>query len=990
MDTQNSDSRIDAMADQHLRPISRLTSPPSSATYRDTTTNNLDWQIDLAVHEQIRRYRETSEGFTDPTTLGLHDYSPFLHILLSAFRLEPSDVKSCSKYLGNRLDLLTRLQSAYASNKFIELRSLFSPDDFRPAPVKLYDSIPLSRSANNSNKSNDLKDSFELTYEGDLPQLFKNSLNKNARSIARLSAANRAHNKSISIIQSSGMGKSRLVDETSNLLFTIPINLRETITQGALTYPPADANLRAYFDYSGNISDKVMQAEHAIFLSALFDAVAPLAENFKQDMTAVEQAMKWAEWLKEGQTTMSVGSNRRNLYNDVVIEARERLSKVKTVLIEYNTEPEEIPMDIDALPTALKTRLSEDKTTAMEIDTTLMESNATSMTTGPPMKADNLMKTDAAPMGMKTTVTMARSPIKVLLEPGVLYSLFSALGKSWSRLQKALATDDKGHVNDNMCFVYFDEAHGLTKPPPKVGPLCRMSSYHNLCKVLVELCDKPVFFIFLSTNSNLQQLAPSPYDHPSLRVSQGYGIFPAFTELPFDVFVESAMRKLARDKVSLANVCTADIMSRFGRSMWFAHHRLWLNQQQEEGTPVPVQQRVKHIFLFALDKISAHGIEKKYGASGLAAIGTRVGINFDSSTRSSNLMETKLVESHMRVVYAIPEHREYMRTGSPSEPILAEAAGRRLSELDGKIMEAGPKILAESCQKGFIARGERGELCGRLLLTIAHDLAIPKGLDAQDPNYHRPIPVIDFLCALFAKSHRSTVLGATPINSDPSTSLNDPLALGKRFENAYVSFSHFELARDSNVLGASLLQYSLIRGCAIQAKEGQVSIDAVIPIHMGGVTDMITSSTMSAINVQFKNRKDVKYCTVDRSITVPDVGQPVITIVFELGDESLRPARVHAEKLRDGKPQDASDDLHYLLVSRGHGPETFGVVDARTRPWYDIILGTGDVMDDFPRADEPELVDYVKQMMPLRDEHTTKHLTVLDTPATEYHEEFDD
>ena len=41
-------------------------------------------------------------------------------------------------------------------------------------------------------------------------------------------------------------------------------------------------------------------------------------------------------------------------------------------------------------------------------------------------------------------------------------------------------------------------------------------------------------------------------------------------------------------------------------------------------------------------------------------------------------LQSKLVQSHMRVIYSIPQHRCYMRTGTPSEPILAEAAAQAM------------------------------------------------------------------------------------------------------------------------------------------------------------------------------------------------------------------------------------------------------------------------------------------------------------------------
>ncbi|EUC63861.1 hypothetical protein RSOL_431860 [Rhizoctonia solani AG-3 Rhs1AP] len=693
--------------------------------------DTLDWHIDAIVCDQIKRYRETSQGFPNATTLGYVDYSILVQILLQAFKLEPSDVESCRSYLQNNIGIITQLDSAYASNTFGALRSLFSSNDFRPAPVMDIGPVPLSRSANNSNKSQSLKDVFELPYKGNLPQLFKKTLNENARSMFQ-SAAQRAYNRSVAIVQSSGMGKSRLVDETSNLLFGIPLNLRETINQGTLTYPPADKHLRAYFNHSENKSDEFLQVEHVIFLSTLFDCVTPMAEKFKEGRTAVKQAIEWAAWLKEGQTAEAVGPNRSRLYRDVVEKARSKLSQVKTIFVEPDTSPTELEIifqDTDASPMDTNAPLTES-------DTHLPDNNTVSM------------KVDATSTKTTTSETNDKPLIQVLADPQILKALSSALRQSWVKLRKALVPEDGRHNADNMCFVYFDEAHGLTKPPAEVGPLCRMSSYHNLCKVLAKLCDAPIFFIFLWTNSNLRQFAPPVFDHPSLRVSQGYAVFPPFTELPFDVFVETAMEKLAQPEVtmSLTNVCTTDIMSHFGRPMWLAHQQLRQRQQQLQDTPMPLNETVNDVFQFALDKMSAHGNAKKSDASGLAAIGVRVSITFDSRNQSSRMMETQLVESHMRVVYAIPEHRKYMRTGSPSEPILAEAAGRYLSQLPGKIMEAGPKILAESCREGVVARGERGELCGRLLLTIAHDLAIPKGLDSETglPNFVLPISPSDF------------------------------------------------------------------------------------------------------------------------------------------------------------------------------------------------------------------------------------------------------
>ncbi|CAE6474493.1 unnamed protein product [Rhizoctonia solani] len=945
---------------------SRSASPNSS---NDTTTTmhrfsplpapdrNWSTYIDTTIRERIQDYRNASHKFQDPTKLRAGDSPLLLYIILSISRLTGLDMQSCADYSFDN-DLGPWLRRAYEEDSYKALCDhLKSLPKFRPAPTGGR-MMPEQRSERNSKDSRDLKQAFEAIYQGDLPSLFKRALDIYSQSIPGLVAMMRAYNRSISIIQSSGMGKSRLVDETSKLIFTIPINLREELGEGQVAYPPADDNLRAYFAYTENKSDEVLRARHLIFLAALFDIVASWAEKFKEGRTAAEQAQEWAECLKKDQSVKRVGPKRKQLYDSVINKATTRWEAISTT-----HEKMEVAREID---TTSKTNATSKTDTALKPDATLTETLTTAMETDTLTKSGaNAMDFDTPPVERTTTPiqnqtakTKIEVDIHVLTDPDILEGLERELGQSWLRLRSSLVSESE-KSGGNMCMVYFDEAHGLTKPPSNFGRLCRMSSYHNLGKVLATLCHAPVFFVFLSTNSNLQQFAPSLSDHPSIRVSEGSTIFPPFTELPFDVFVEQAFEPLTKDggRISLDEVCTVDIMSHFGRPMWHAHHSMWLNQNKlsDPKEPLPSGKAVDHIFTFALDKIGAHGADEKVAASDLAAIGIRVGINFESSTRSSRLMEAKQVESHMRVVYAIPEHREYMRTGTPSEPILAEAAARYIENERKGIKKAGPEILAKSCEAGFIARGERGELCGRLLLTIAHDLAIqdPTNANLLKPIYHQPIPVLDFLCALFAQDHHHIVLDATPMNFEGSLDdIDRPHTLREAFKHAYVSFSHFELAEDSDVLRASDLWYSLMRGCAIQAKEGQASIDAVIPIHMGRTTNLITTNTTSAINVQFKNRKDVRKCTIDRSITVPDEAQPVISIVFELGDKALRAPLVRVDKWELDEPYEPFNDSHCQLVARGHGPETFNVVEAQSKASYDVILGTGDLMSDFPRKNQ--------------------------------------
>jgi hypothetical protein len=62
----------------------------------------------------------------------------------------------------------------------------------------------------------------------------------------------------------------------------------------------------------------------------------------------------------------------------------------------------------------------------------------------------------------------------------------------------------------------------------------------------------------------------------------------------------------------------------------------------------------------------------------LAALSTRILLDFESRRESTRRLEMELVERNMRIAYSVPSHREYVRSGTPSEPILAGGAAREM------------------------------------------------------------------------------------------------------------------------------------------------------------------------------------------------------------------------------------------------------------------------------------------------------------------------
>lgn len=109
-------------------------------------------------------------------------------------------------------------------------------------------------------------------------------------------------------------------------------------------------------------------------------------------------------------------------------------------------------------------------------------------------------------------------------------------------------------------FLVFDEAHTLIDPHNS-NESASHSAHGTLHRVLSFLKGRPLFTIFLSTNSKVQASAPSADRHPSLRAREGDILFPPFVELPFDLFANFT------GSYTLREACSSSTALKFGRPM---------------------------------------------------------------------------------------------------------------------------------------------------------------------------------------------------------------------------------------------------------------------------------------------------------------------------------------------------------------------------------------------------------------------------------------
>jgi hypothetical protein len=242
-----------------------------------------------------------------------------------------------------------------------------------------------------------------------------------------------------------------------------------------------------------------------------------------------------------------------------------------------------------------------------------------------------------------------------------------------------------------------------------------------------------------------------------------------------------------------------------------------------------------------------------------------------------------MIAGHLRVANVIPAHREYVISWTPWEPIIAEAAAQVLRR------QNMVTLLAQNVREGLIDKGQRGELVARLLLTLAHDLALEDMRIPHKPNqcqveqlYSSPIPVITFFRALLTQQYVDSLLSRHPDNNPDGPTFEEA------FVDAYVMFTHFGKATDDWCMSHAFMFMALCRNMAISCRERMEFADLCIPIHFGRKTPL-SRQTTSSILVSIKDKADVMgfsrtFVDINKMAFKEDgISQPFIILILQLG-----------------------------------------------------------------------------------------------------------
>jgi hypothetical protein len=230
----------------------------------------------------------------------------------------------------------------------------------------------------------------------------------------------------------------------------------------------------------------------------------------------------------------------------------------------------------------------------------------------------------------------------------------------------------------------------------------------------------------------------------------------------------------------------------------------------------------------------------------LACLAQRLPIEFMSAGHTAT--ERTQIENHMRVCISVDNASTTTKSMNPSEPLLSYAASKIMTS-PGFSFDA-PAALKEVLTGYSIHTGDRGELVGMLLLTLARDQLISRELD----HCHRGfLSVVDFLKCLFATGASKPPNFDDILEATPSVFQNDAHKterLDEAFAGIYLHFNHFVKRGAQSHLSHGLRAGFFARNAAIMCTNSQCGIDCGLPINRG--TQVIQTST-ALILFQFKN-----------------------------------------------------------------------------------------------------------------------------------------
>jgi hypothetical protein len=569
------------------------------------------------------------------------------------------------------------------------------------------------------------------------------------------------------IINSSGTGKSRTVDQLGKKIITVPMCLRSESTEG---FPPSDSSLRHWLVFGDSSYQCNDQRRLNHFVYALLIVTRTTLETI----------------VTEGKDVPPLPDlNDRNVRDMSEIEREKHASCVK------------------------------------DRQAWLASTFRNLMTTGQSSKFSNTYRKKFYDDVIKLANQREESR-----EGGNVEGAGEMLCRFVDPCH--LLDSVKGPRRPLVVFA-LDEAHVLTDNRADDS----WDLFSELRRILRQIYDLPIFWLFISTAGRFNQFYPwpmigsDPSNRARVRNSNPRPLVP-ISEISFDDLAYPALE----NTVALGRVVQIDWMSHLGRPLFGSH---WDAMEPQRETVLLDIARWK------LLNGPTH-LAKNNRPGSLACLCVRFALEFDVDGTALDVACAQ-VERHMRICVAATYEFETFITVAGSEPLLAEAAYELMKESKTNAV----CHLADHPDLHCVERGRRGELVATTLIMHAYDEARRPASDNQ-----RWVSVSAFMKALLPPTEYDTLLKCRPT----FWRTREDKPFDETFQDYGMWFNHVIKIEDTKMISADNLWKFVTRGAMVLLSNYQDGLDIVLPLC--DTKQNLSRDSMTAILIQVKNAERFK------------------------------------------------------------------------------------------------------------------------------------
>ncbi|KAH9948097.1 hypothetical protein B0H21DRAFT_735354 [Amylocystis lapponica] len=765
------------------------------------------------------------------------------------------DPEKCAMLLQEHRQLQSMLATALESRTFHAVRCmaiLRNPASASICPVISSESTGEVQFGIRDREAMTIEAAWQVPYRGDNHEVLYSEMTTMAKTEDMWSCT--------AIIQSSGSGKSRMVDEQAKFVFTIPFNLRlSSESELGLSYPPPDSQVREYLVDNTWIAHDI-SLHYWRFLTHLFQQVRQcLSENAGQKNTCAQLATWWRSYLSGGPPG---NSHRKQLYYDLVNALQVEEQEYKGVYSATNGNG-----TMGTAKTALQDLLE------------MIGSRIIDKRTIPQDGVKLVLAFDDA------QALSPRVPSKFTDDDVPLDHLCAAIAEL------------SGYPGHQLCAIFISRSalarFPLTEPKPDSRRLKRdvlQAPWGQIpfdCSDRFPLSSSPVTLDELGTVEFLTQfgrplfwaLLKGAAEADRATIAAGLVAYARSMLVGTQALTRLAAEESVPDDENRARLAVADV-------------RLLLEYSREHYADVgtthaaQVERSTRLLYVVPINKsLSAFSSEQR-SAFSRAEGGT------------------------------VPTPKN-LYSGFSSEPLIAEAAAQQLAAFSRREGGTLPEIL--QANRRIVTLGECGETVARVLLTLAYDRAVERrhAPDANSVRYSKGCALVDFVEALFAPDYARAVLDGLPCNMDAGAPLR------AAFRDARVRFTHFTpMGPDSEYpdarmeVNTRMMQFAFIRGMAFVLSKEASGVSFLIPVLLS--PGPLVESAMTALLVCVRRRVEDKLHTPPH-VAVRRIGlfrrqngrdtRPVISLVMQLKARAGPPGEVQEEASREGAQYDSDSEM---------------------------------------------------------------------------------